>query len=230
MNRPATLLIVDDHPIFRQGVRAILDKINAIKVIAEAEDGESALTQLRIFKPDIVLLDLAMPGMDGLSVLKAARAEFPDLIVIIITSYKDNVYLKNALEMGANGFVLKDDAGENLIDCIHRVLMGEIYLSPIFGKPEAKLPSNNTPGVEHLSKLTRSECKVLKLVACYMTSKEIAETLSISYRTVQNHRSHISRKLGIKGIHQLAGFAHQHQEQLIPLSEISATTNSKDKK
>ncbi len=230
MKQPTTILIVDDHPIFRRGVCAILDKMEGIKIVGEAENGESALAQLRLSRPDIVLLDLAMPGMDGLSVLKTVRAEFSDLIVVIITSYKDNVYLKNALKMGANGFLLKDDAGENLIDCIHRVLLGEIYLSPIFGKPEARLPPSGAPGAEHLFKLTRSECKVLKLVARYMTSKEIAEALNISHRTVQNHRCHISRKLGIKGIHQLASFAHQHQEQLTPLSAIPATTNSKDKK
>lgn len=220
MNSATTCVIADDHPIFRQGVRSILEKVDDLKVVAEAEYGECALNQVRIFKPDVLLLDLAMPGMDGISVLETARAEFPQLLIIIVTSYKDKAYLDKALELGANGFVLKDDAGENLINCLRMVLSGEIYVSPIFGTPDPKLPLSDESGEDNLSQLTRAECKVLMLVARYLTSKEIAAELNISHRTVQNHRSNISQKLGIKGIHQLANFAHQHQEQLSVLFDL----------
>jgi len=230
MSKTTTCLIADDHPIFRQGVRSIMEKVNDIKVVAEAENGESALNQLGIFNPDILLLDLAMPGMDGISVLKTVRTEFPEMRIIIITSYKDKVYLEKALELGANGFVLKDDAGENLVDCMRIVLSGEIYVSPIFGTPGPKLPLSDENGEGRLSQLTRAECKVLILVARYLTSKEIAAELNISHRTVQNHRTNISQKLGIKGIHQLANFAHQHQEQLSTLFDLPPSKTTQNPK
>lgn len=212
-------MIADDHPIFRQGVKTILNDVAEISVVAEADDGVSALSLLHSLRPDLLLLDLAMPHMDGLSVLKAARPQYPDLLVIIITSYRDNVYLDNALAMGANGFVLKDDVAENLVDCIKKVLNGEVYISPSFDKPEPMLPLSDEKGSARLAELTRMECKVLALVSRYMTSKEIAIKLHISYRTVQNHRTNISAKLGIKGIHRLADFAHQHQDKFTGLFE-----------
>ena len=221
MNKTIKLLIADDHPIFRQGVRAIAEQMDNVEAVAEAEDGHSALEQLRVFLPDVLLLDLSMPGMDGLAVLEVAGSEFPKVSVVIITSYKDKVYLQRALKLGARGFVLKDDAGDNLVDCVSRVIDGEIYVSPEFDNVE---PLPSSPVIEEgrpFTSLTRAECRVLSLVSRFMTSKEIAAELNISYRTVQNHRANITRKLGIKGIHQLAQFAHEYEYQLNALFDNS---------
>ena len=134
-----------------------------------------------------------------------------------ITSYKEKAYVKRALELGVRGYVLKDDASDNLVDCISRVLAGEVFVSPVFGRPEPFQPLLTNTETELFGKLTRAECRVLLLVARFMTSKEIAAELNISHRTVQNHRNNITHKLGIKGIHQLANFAHQHERELTGL-------------
>jgi len=212
-----TVLIADDHPIFRQGLRALLEQDSRLRVIAEAESGESALTQLRYLKPDIALLDLAMPGLDGLSVLEQARARHPDLLICIVTSYKDTAYLQRAMELGARGYVLKDDAGEYLARCLGDMLAGRTFISAAFGSKEPRLPPKPDESVALLQELTNGELRVLHLVAQFLTSKEIADRLHVSYRTVQNHRANITRKLDLKGIHQLAQFAAQHQETIAAL-------------
>jgi len=202
-----TVLIADDHPIFRQGLKHILDSLPWLEVVGEAENGESALLLMNRLQPDIVILDIAMPGQDGLSVLEQAMEQRPGQIVIIITSYDDKAYLDRALDLGAKGFMLKDSAAENLVHCLDTVLAGNLYISPSFGGDRSILPAKTSPDYKLLDKLTPTEKQVLELVAKYMTSKEIASQLNISYRTVQNHRAHICGKLKLKGAHQLMNFA-----------------------
>jgi len=214
MSTSLRVLIADDHPIFRRGVISILQQMPEVIAIEEADDGQAALSMLHRARPDLLLLDLAMPQLDGLSVLKAARPQYPGLSIIVVTSYRNQVYLDNALAFGANGFVLKDDIDENLADCIRKVRAGGVFISPGFDNPEPKLPLVEADQRAALSLLTRMECKVLVLVARYLTSKEIALQLNISYRTVQNHRTNISNKLGMKGIHKLADFARQYKTEL----------------
>ncbi len=209
-----TILIVDDHPIFRQGLKHILESLEWAKVIGEAENGDSAQVQIRLLQPDIVILDLAMPGKDGLSVLEETRKEYPDQIVIIITSYDDLAYLKQALRLGARAYVLKDSATGNLVQCLETVLAGDVFISPSFGNAPSLLPSSPSPDNKLLEGLTKTEKQILGMVAKYMTSKEIAKELSISYRTVQNHRTHICEKLSLKGAHQLMSFAQRNLEML----------------
>lgn len=209
-----TVLIADDHPIFRQGLRSILDQHTGLRVVGEAESGDALLARLADVRPDIVLLDLAMPGMDGLAALETALARFRGLRVVIVTSYSEPAYLEKAMELGARGYVLKDDAGAGLLTCIDTVLAGGTWVSPVLGKRAPKLPVATNGGDRPLESLTPMECRVLALVGQFMTSKEIAGRLGISYRTVQNHRANIGRKLDLKGIHQLTSFANQHQQAL----------------
>ncbi len=200
-----TLLIVDDHPIFRQGLKQILSSVKWLQIVAEAESGDSALIQIEHIRPDVVVLDLAMPGKDGLSVLQEARQSHPDIIFIIVTSYDDKAYLDRALVLGARAYVVKDGASEEIVQCMDSVYRGKIYISPSLGSRVPEMPL--TTETASLDTLTDMEYKVLTLVADFMTSKEIAKELDISYRTVQNHRSNICAKLKIKGMHQLMSFA-----------------------
>ncbi len=209
-----TILIADDHPIFRQGLRSILEQNAGLRVVGEAESGDALLARLDQVRPDIVLLDLAMPGMDGLAALESALTRFPGLRIVIVTSYREPAYLDKAMELGARGYVLKDNAGASLLTCIDTVVGGGTWVSPVFGKRAPKLPAATSGGDRPLASLTPMECRVLALVGHFMTSKEIAGRLGISYRTVQNHRANIGRKLDLKGIHQLTNFANQHQEAL----------------
>ena len=209
-----TVLIADDHPIFRQGLRHIFESMTGLQVAGEAENGESALILIDHLKPDIVTLDIAMPDQDGLSVLEKTMTQRPDLIVIVITSYDDKAYLDRAIELGAKGFMLKDSAAENLVLCLDTVLAGNLFISPSFGGNHSKLPSSLSVDSKLFEKLTRTEKLILSLVAQYMTSKEIADHLNISYRTVQNHRVHICEKLKLKGAHQLMNYALENKDRL----------------
>ncbi len=212
--RQQTLLIADDHPIFRQGMKQVLEPTLWLRIVAEAESGDSALTQIRYLKPDIVILDIAMPGMDGLEVLEKVRPAYPDMIVVIVTSYDDQAYLERALELGVNGYVIKDVAAENIVQCLDTVRRGEIYISPTLGGRVPKLPTFESVELESLKTLTEMERIVLEKVAQFLTSKEIARDLCVSFRTIQNHRAHICSKLELKGTHQLMSYARKHRELL----------------
>lgn len=208
------LLIADDHPIFRQGLKRIVEELPNIRLVAEAESGDSALAQLRHLKPDLALIDLAMPGMDGLRVLEAGLELQPDLRAIIITSYNDQAYLDRALALGARAYLVKDSAAEHLVACIERVMAGDTYISPAMGRSDLALPALEEDSARLLEQLTDMERKVLAEVARFRTSKEIARSLGISFRTVQNHRANIAGKLDLHGNHKLVQFARACRDQL----------------
>lgn len=208
--RTRTLLVADDHPIFRQGIKHILESVDWLNIVAEAETGDSALTQIEYLKPDIALLDLAMPGMDGLKVLENSKLNNPEMIVIIITSYDDKAYLDRAFELGASAYVLKDTVSESLVQCLETVIKGQRYISASLGSHSIKLPDVGKDTSASVAQLTMMEKKVLGYVAEFLTSKEIARKLDISYRTVQNHRANICNKLELKGTNQLLSFAKEH--------------------
>lgn len=209
-----TVLIADDHPIFRQGLKQIVKPANWLRIVAEAESGDSAVTQIKFLKPDITILDLAMPGMDGFKVLKNSLDIHPAMLAVIVTSYNDPAYLERALELGARGYVVKDSAGEHLIQCLESVVAGDTYISPSMGNRTPELPSLDNDDTERLKQLTATERKILEGVARFLTSKELARELDISYRTVQNHRANIATKLNLPGRHQLVRFARRHHELL----------------
>lgn len=208
------LLIADDHPIFRAGLKQIVERLGWLRVVAEADAGESALAQIRYLQPDMAILDIAMPGMDGLEVL-ARLAEQPAMpAVIIVTSYDDRAYMEHALQLGARAFVLKDSAGEDMAYCLEAVRRGELFISPTVGAHTPKLPRVAPQESPALDSLTRMERDVLGKVAQFKTSKEIALELGISYRTVQNHRANICTKLGLRGTHQLMALAREYKHLL----------------
>ncbi|BAO43297.1 response regulator [Thiolapillus brandeum] len=202
-----SLIIADDHPIFRHGVRHILATLPWIEIVGEAETGTSALVQVKHLKPDLLLLDLEMPGKDGLSVLEAITTANLDTQVIILTSYDDEAYLEKALELGTRAYVLKDEAGQTLVTCLESVCSGNTYISPSLGNRARISPGKPGNDKERLMMLTQMERTVLEAVAQFKTSKEIARDLDISHRTVQCHRNNICSKLGLKGANQLLQFA-----------------------
>jgi len=213
-SHPARVLIADDHPIFRQGLRLVIEKNPAVEVVAEAENGESALLQIRYLKPDLVFLDIAMPDQDGLSVLEMLRAESNPIRVIMMTSYYEQAYLNRSMDLDVSGYLLKDNSRDDITQCLEQVLQGGTYISPSFSQGNLCIP-RDLSGFDQLEELlTEKELQVLALVARFMTSKEIARKLNISYRTVQNHRAHISQKLGLRGIHQLSRFARKNLDSL----------------
>jgi DNA-binding NarL/FixJ family response regulator len=216
MMEKRSLVIVDDHPIFREGLKQIIARVPGIEVVAEADTGDAALAQIQQLSPDLVTLDIAMPGKDGLQVLEMTRSADKVPLVIVITSYDDNAYLNRAFELGARAYVLKDSALTDVVDCLQAVLDEKVFISPSLGRSKPLLPDMAEASVFSVESLTNMEQLVLRGVAEFKTSKEIAKKLDVSYRTIQNHRSNICSKLGLRGAHQLLNFSCENAHLIIP--------------
>ncbi len=204
-----SILIVDDHPIFRRGLYEIIQETSEFYVIAEADNGEKAMTALRDTMPAIAILDIALPILSGLDILAKINHWGTRPIVVLLTMYDDETYLRKALEFGALGYILKDNAESELIDCLQAVTAGKHYISPAISHVLAE--SSFTGQNNRLDQLTPTERKIFLLIADYKTNNDIAELLSISIRTVQNHRANICGKLGLRGHNALIKFASQYR-------------------
>lgn len=212
------ILIADDHPIFREGLAKVISRDPRIQVVAEAEDGDIALARLKQFQPDVAVLDLDMPGRDGFAVTRAAQEANLAVKVIILTSHKNEELFLSALDLGVAGYVLKDGAIIEIVSAIRAVAEGRNYFSPELSTFLLNRASRSTRLVQRkpsLNDLTPAELRVLKLIAEEKTSKEIAEILYISLRTVEHHRSHICEKLDLRGFNALVRFAITHKSELL---------------
>ena len=212
-------LIVDDHPIFRKGLKDIIEKDPEVKVIGEADNGDSALFMIKALHPEIIFLDLSMPQMNGFQLLeKMNQMDDRPFKVIVMTSYSEIVYLEKALELGADAYILKDDTEQIIKNCLEVISIGEQFISPNVS-PDRKSDYLSMPADQHakkiLKQLTHTELKVMSHLADFLTSKEIANKMFISYRTVQNHRRNIKQKLDLNGMHQLTKLAQKYQTEIV---------------
>ncbi|HXV04872.1 MAG TPA: response regulator transcription factor [Solirubrobacterales bacterium] len=194
------LLLVDDHALIREGLRAVLEVGGEMKVVGEAASGLEAIEAFRGLHPDVALLDVGMPGMDGLASCKRIRDEHPDARIVILTVHAEEQFFFEALRAGAHGYVLKRSPGEELRRAIRAVAEGRTWLSPeLAGSLVEDFVGRVRAGQDDLAlgTLSAREREVLKLVAEGHTSAEIAKLLSISAKTVQTHRAHAMEKLGL---------------------------------
>jgi len=220
---PATeirIVVADDHPIVRQGLRQSLEAERGLKVVAEATDGQTALEQIKSLTPQVAVLDIDMPGLDGFSVLRALRGEKIEVEVVFLTIHRDEDFLNEAINLGAKGYVLKDSALTDIVTCVKLVASGQHYVSPALTglllnrQQRTASLSQRKPELKDLSPTER---RVLKLIAEYKTSREIADQLFISHRTVETHRTNICNKLEIHGNHALMKFALAYKSELSDL-------------
>ena len=204
----ARVLVADDHAVVRTGLRHILEAMPGITVVAEAADAESALRLAREHVPDVVVLDVSMPGPSGLSVLPALRRDVPSARVLVLSMYDDAEYVDESVRAGAHGYVLKDTATVELRAAVAAVLRGERYFGTgLTGRSPAPREPASPESAPHL---TAREQQVLVRVAAGHTSKQIAAELGVSPRTVDTHRESVARKLGISSVAGLTRYVIEH--------------------
>ena len=217
MNSQVRVFVADDHPIFRQGLIHSISDRNGYLIAGESSNGADALSKIRSMNPEIALLDIEMPEQSGLDVARALYEEESPTRCILLTMHKDTYLFKAAMEYDVRGYLLKDSATMELHQCLSAVLNGDFYVSPAMGHLLLERKQNEDRlhrDIPALYRLTLSERAVLRHLAENRTSREIADILCISIRTVENHRSHICRKLGINGHHKLLQFALEHKNAL----------------
>lgn len=209
MSAPVSVLIADDHPIFRKGLCDIIGSTCDLKVVGEAPSGTRALELIRLLNPTVAVLDVHMPLGSGLDVARAIQADQLGTVPVFLTMYQDQQTFETAIAIGARGYVLKDSAMTEIIDCIRAVASGRAYVTPALSTYllKAKKRSSFDP-------LSPTERRVVQLIARYKTSKEIATDLGIQPRTVDNHRTNAASKLGLQGSHALLRFALEHKTEL----------------
>jgi len=216
MNKAIRIMLADDHPLFRDGVRHLLEEQSGLKIVGVAGSGEEAVTMAIDRQPDLILLDISMPDIEGPEVVELCRQGGVRSEFIFLTMHKYGELLRKAVSLGVRGYVLKDCGANEVIEAVKSVADGKDYLSPaVSGLLVKELRScaggGSTAGIESLTAVQR---RVLKLVASDRISKEIAGELGLSVRTVENHRARICRKLGLSGAHSLVKFAFDHRDQI----------------
>ncbi|BDG60045.1 response regulator [Caldinitratiruptor microaerophilus] len=203
------ILIVDDHAVLRSGLRLLLHGKDGLEVVGEAGEAAEALALARRLRPELVLLDLSLPGLSGLDLLQRLRAEMPWLKVLVLTMHDDPEYLRRALEAGAAGYVIKRAADAELLAAIRAIRRGETYVYPTLAAqlvtrpPEGAAPPASPP-------LSQREMEVMKLLVLGHTNAEIADQLGVSVKTVETHRARLMEKLGLRTRAELVRYALSH--------------------
>ena len=206
--KPIRVLLADDHTLLRAGIRALLEEMDGIKVVAEAADGREALKLIKVHRPDILLTDIAMPGVGGLELTERVGRELSQTKVVILSMHKDEEYVRRAVLAGAAGYLLKDSDTEELGLALRAVARGEIYLSPaVSTRLVADYRKQTSARSGPAGNLTPRQKEILQLIAQGMTTKAIAKSLGISTKTVEWHRALLMQRLGIHDVVSLARYA-----------------------
>ncbi len=217
MNKTVRIVLADDHPIYRDGLRQLLAEDSEFELVHEAGNGREALDQARALEADVLLLDMDMPVMSGLDVAREWQRDRDKSEIIFLTMHRDEDLFNEAIDLGVKGYILKDSAAAEICKAVHTVSEGQPFVSAALTEfmmnraSGARELRGDTPG---LDTLTPAERRIMKLIATEMTSKEIADDLGLSLRTIENHRSNICSKLGTRGSNALVKFAYKNQSKL----------------
>lgn len=209
--------LADDHPLLRRGLRSVISLEENLEIIWEAENGLEVLEKTEKNAPDVIVLDISMPELDGIQTAQTLTKSFPHIKLIFLSMYKDSQVFDSMKTFRVKGYVLKDSALEEIVDCINQVSEGKTYLTPELTEflfaPEDKSDETEKP-LFVISSLTNAEKQVLQLITESKTSRQIADELFVSIRTIENHRLNICKKLNLKGNHALIKFALSHKNSI----------------
>ena len=217
MKRKFKLLIVDDHPVFRRGLREIIGESSGFQIVGETSDGVTALHLAKELKPDIAVVDIDMPQMNGLETVRAFQKNELCVNVIFLTMYKEEDMFNAAMDLGIKAYIVKDNAADEILTALEKVAINEPFISQSMSNMGQRRNDRvkelllSKPQIEDL---TAAERRILKLIAEDHTSKEIAGKLQISTKTIENHRQNICHKLKLHGSHSLLKFAFEHRSHL----------------
>ncbi len=210
MDHPTSILIVDDHEVVRKGIRAYLETLPEFSVVGEAASGEEAIAMVAEQVPDVVLMDLIMPGMDGVETTRRVKSISPRTQVVVLTSYHEDIHIFPALKAGAISYILKDMKMDKLVEALHRAVEGEVTLHPrVAARVLQNLRGEDGDSPQLFTDLTERELEVLKLIANGLSNNQIADTLVISENTVKGHVSNILSKLHLADRTKVAVYAWQ---------------------
>lgn len=206
------VFIVDDHPIVREGLAQMIRREPDLAVCGEAEDAQAALHMINALKPDILIVDISLQGPDGLDLLKSVRAKDPTLPVLILSMHDESIYAERSLRAGANGYIMKQEATENVLVALRRILNREVYVSPqIANKMLQRFVSAGAAHGKHssLNELSDRELEVLRLMGEGHSTRQIADALHLSVKTVESYQAHLKEKLALKNSRELVQYAVQ---------------------
>jgi DNA-binding NarL/FixJ family response regulator len=218
MAEPLRIVIADDHPIFRAGLRQVLAADRGVEVVAEIADGEQAVREIRALKPDVAVIDFDLPIRNGVEVARELQRQRDTTPVVILTGHREESLFEEALAAGVRGYLLKDNAATDLLQCLRAVAAGETHLSPTFSKyllERSRRAESLREQVSGLESLSPAERRVLRLIALNKTTKEIAQELFLSPATIETHRKNICAKLDLRGPNKLLQFAIEHRAELM---------------
>jgi DNA-binding NarL/FixJ family response regulator len=209
--RKKTVFVVDDHPIVRQGLALLINQETDLTVCGEAEEMYSALSAIQAVRPDILIVDISLNGPDGLELLKHIRLGAPRLPVLILSMHDESIYAERALRAGANGYIMKQEATEKVLVALRRILSGEIYVSDRIANSMLRHYVRGVNPSEHssISDLTDRELEVFRLIGEGHGTRQIAETLHLSVKTVESYQAHIKEKLSLRSARELVQHAVQ---------------------
>lgn len=203
------IVVVDDHPMMREGLAQLISKQQDLTIVAEACDAQTAISEVERTKPDLVLLDITLPGRSGIEVIKDLRAILPNLHILVISMHDESVYAERALRAGARGYIMKQEGGKKILEAMRQVINGAIHVSPAISARILEIFSGaaNQGGKSAVEQLTDRELEVFEMIGNGLEVKEIADKLNLSVKTVEVHRTNIKEKLRAKSIGEVIRMA-----------------------